>query len=126
MTNDIKISKNFNIKEGRIRDHSKLDILCSSCLQSMEEPHLDTCIGNISDKHIMDTYIEFINSMCTYCILQTDTHFDPGFLCKLKPVKSRYGPFYERIDPDKCFLNCKDYVGRNQPLESHLTQNASV
>jgi hypothetical protein len=32
MINDIKLSKNFNINEGRIRDHSKLDIICKYTL----------------------------------------------------------------------------------------------
>lgn len=32
MTNDIKLSNNYDIKEGRIRDHSKLNIICKYTL----------------------------------------------------------------------------------------------
>lgn len=48
MNDDINIFKNFNISEGRVRDHSKLDLICPYCLQKLKEPHLDTCIGNIN------------------------------------------------------------------------------
>lgn len=47
---------------------------------------------------------------CDHCILQRDTHFDSGYLCDLKPVESKYGPYYERIDTSKCF-ECGDYAG---------------
>ena len=50
-----------------------------------------------------------ISNRCSYLILQTDTHFDAGYLCKLKPSKSRYGPRYERIDDDICNI-CNNYT----------------
>jgi hypothetical protein len=61
---------------------------------------------------------------CIHCVLQTNTHFDSGYLCNLKPIEpiTIYGPFYERIDENTC-LACNKFKRRNQSLDSRLIQN---
>jgi hypothetical protein len=46
------LSGNFIIGEGKIRDYSVLDILCSSCHQPIGKSHLPTCTGEIVDSEI--------------------------------------------------------------------------
>ena len=47
MNNDTNIT--FNIANGYVRDHSILDIICPTCLQTFDgQINHDNCIGGIN------------------------------------------------------------------------------